>query len=239
MGRRNIEKVGLWLRQFRFKRPALWRFFLPLQPVSTEFGADRGLPLDRYYIERFLCKYRADITGDVLEVEESKYTHQFGTQVRSCNILHVSDQVTPETIVADLSQPEWLPQNRFDCFICTQTFHYIYDIDKGVEGAHRLLKPGGVLLATIPTVSQKSVSDDKPWEEHWRMTSQAAERAFGRVFGSEHIQVEAYGNVLVAVCFLLGLAAQELSQSKRDAYDPHYQCLITVRAQKAQKTLQP
>jgi len=223
------RRLGRLLRPTR----ALCRFFLPLQPVSREFGADRGQPLDRYYIEQFLSTYQADITGDILEVEESLYSRKFGQQVSSLTTLHITEKVTPETIVADLSQPALLPQNRFDCFICTQTFHYIYDIDQGVEGAYRLLKPGGVLLATMPTVSQKSVADDKPWKEYWRLTSDAAERAFGHVFGAENVTVEAYGNVLVAVAFLLGLAAQDLPQKKRDVYDPHYQCLVAVRAQKA------
>jgi SAM-dependent methyltransferase len=233
MSRHISKQAGGWLRRLWRPNRALCRFFLPLQPVSREFGADRGQPLDRYYIEHFLSTYQADITGDVLEVEESIYSRKFGQQVRSFNTLHITEKVTPETIVADLSQPELLPQNRFDCFICTQTFHYIYDIDRGVEGTYRLLKPGGVLLATMPTVSQKSVSDDKPWKEYWRLTSDAAERAFGHIFGPEHVTVEAYGNVLVAVAFLLGFAAQDLPRRKRDVYDPHYQCLVAVRAQKA------
>jgi SAM-dependent methyltransferase len=233
MNQSVIQQAGRRLGRFLRPTRALCRFFLPLQPVSREFGADRGQPLDRYYIEQFLSTYQADITGDVLEVEESLYSRKFGQQVRSFNTLHLTEKVTPETIVADLSQPALLPQNRFDCFICTQTFHYIYDIDQGVEGTYRLLKPGGVLLATMPTVSQKSVSDDKPWKEYWRLTSDAAERAFGHVFGAANVTVEAYGNVLVAVAFLLGLAAQDLPQKKRDVYDPHYQCLVAVRAQKA------
>ena len=63
------SRLGRLLRPTR----ALCRFFLPLQPVSREFGADRGQPLDRYYIEQFLSTYQADIRGDVLEVEESLY----------------------------------------------------------------------------------------------------------------------------------------------------------------------
>ena len=233
MSQSVIPQAGWWLRWLLQQNRALCRFFLPLQPVSRDFGAERGQPLDRYYIEQFLSTYQADIRGDVLEVEESLYSRKFGQHVRSFNTLHVTEKVTPETIVADLSQPALLPQNRFDCFICTQTFHYIYDIDKGVEGTYQLLKPGGVLLATMPTVSQKSVSDDKPWKEYWRLTSDAAERAFGQVFGADNVTVEAYGNVLVAVAFLLGLAAQDIPRKKRDVYDPHYQCLVAVRAQKA------
>jgi SAM-dependent methyltransferase len=232
MDRGVIKRAGSWLRRSWLHHPALIRLVLPLQPVSREFGADRGQPLDRYYIETFLSTYAADITGDVLEIETATYTRQFGQQVKSFHTLHVAEKITPDTIVADLSQPEGLPQDRFDCFICTQTFQYIYDFEKGVVGAHRLLKPGGVVLATMPTVSQKSVADDRPWKEYWRVTSDAAERAFGAVFGPENVQVNAYGNALVAAAFLLGLAVPDLPKRKRDVYDPHYQCLVAVRATK-------
>jgi SAM-dependent methyltransferase len=227
-----FKHTGSWLRRTLRHHPALIRLLLPTEPISRDFGADRGQPLDRYYIETFLSMHAADITGDVLEIETSTYTRQFGVHVNRVTTLHVAEQITPDTIVADLSQPDGLPQDRFDCFICTQTFQYIYDLEKGVAGAHRLLKPGGILLATMPTVSQKSVSDDKPWKEYWRLTSDAAARAFGSVFGPENVQVTAYGNVLVATAFLLGLAVQDLPKRKRDAYDPDYQCLVAVRAQK-------
>ena len=38
-------------------------------PFSTAFGSDRGTPIDRYYLERFLDSHRALITGRVLEVQ--------------------------------------------------------------------------------------------------------------------------------------------------------------------------
>src|SRR5215211_4187641 len=47
------------------------------QPVSWAWGYDRGLPIDRWYIERFLEQNRADITGRVLEVKDTMYTDRF------------------------------------------------------------------------------------------------------------------------------------------------------------------
>ena len=38
-----------------------------IHPVSTQFGWDRGLPVDRYYIEDFLARHSSDIRGRVLE----------------------------------------------------------------------------------------------------------------------------------------------------------------------------
>jgi hypothetical protein len=47
-------------------------------PVSRWFGFDRGLPVDRRYIEGFLRRYSSDIRARVLEVGDSAYTLRFG-----------------------------------------------------------------------------------------------------------------------------------------------------------------
>ena len=52
--------------------------FRRLIPISKEWGFDRGLPIDRYYIERFLQRHAADIRGRVLEVGDNAYTRRFG-----------------------------------------------------------------------------------------------------------------------------------------------------------------
>ena len=49
-----------------------------LTPISRYFGFDRGLPVDRYYIERFLARNASEIAGRVLEVGDDGYTRRFG-----------------------------------------------------------------------------------------------------------------------------------------------------------------
>ena len=44
---------------------------LPPAPVTRTFGFDRGKPIDRWYIERFLAEHAADVRGRVLKVAES------------------------------------------------------------------------------------------------------------------------------------------------------------------------
>ncbi|HEY8583155.1 MAG TPA: hypothetical protein VIL49_09400, partial [Capillimicrobium sp.] len=52
-------------RVVRHRRFAgLWR----RTPLSEAGGYDRGRPVDRVYIERFLDAHRADVRGTVLEV---------------------------------------------------------------------------------------------------------------------------------------------------------------------------
>src|SRR3954466_14293166 len=47
-------------------------------PLSTEFGFDRGTPIDRYYIEAFLAANAGDVRGRVLEIGDDSYSRQFG-----------------------------------------------------------------------------------------------------------------------------------------------------------------
>ena len=58
----------------RFVRPAFLGTLRRTRPLSNDFGYDRGTPVDRYYIERFLAQHRSDVRGRVLEVKEPIYT---------------------------------------------------------------------------------------------------------------------------------------------------------------------
>jgi hypothetical protein len=40
-----------------------------VHPYSHGFGYDRGQPLDRSYIERFLGRHAVDVRGEVMEVK--------------------------------------------------------------------------------------------------------------------------------------------------------------------------
>ncbi len=71
------------------------------------------------------------------------------------------------------------------------------------------------------------------WGDYWRFTSAAVQELFCDVFGSNNLQVEAYGNLLVSVAFLYGMAAQELTPEELDFKDRDYETFITLRAVKA------
>jgi glycosyltransferase involved in cell wall biosynthesis len=202
-------------------------------PISRIFGFDRGLPVDRYYIEGFLAGKAADIRGRVLEVADDTYTRRFGdVRVTKADVLHVSQDNPLATIVADLSRADHIPSEIFDCIILTQTLNVIYDLRAAVSTLRRILKPGGVLLATFPGISQTCRYD---WGGScWALTSLSAGRLFEEVFSPEDISIETYGNVLVATAFLHGLVTQELRKEELDYRDPDYEVIIAVRAVKGQ-----
>lgn len=199
-------------------------------PLSRDWGFDRGVPVDRYYIERFLHEHRHDIRGRVLEIKESLYTDRFGTAVDRRDVMDIDPGNRTATIRADLAAAGDVPAGLFDCFILTQTLQLVYDVRAAIGHAHRLLRPGGVLLATLPAVSR--VARGPAFVDHWRFTPAACERLFGEVFGAGHVAVTSYGNVLSCVAFLTGLAYDELSPEELDARDADFPLLVSVRAVK-------
>src|SRR3954469_4773203 len=107
-------------RLHRLLRPAWLGTLRRLTPLSQQWGADRGTPMDRYYVQRFLDAHRGDIRGRVLEVKDAEYTRRYGNQVASSDVLAVDPANAQATIVADLSTADAIPANSYDCFILTQ-----------------------------------------------------------------------------------------------------------------------
>jgi SAM-dependent methyltransferase len=206
-------------------------------PIGAVFGLQRGhsldLCIDRFYIEHFLRRYAADIRGVVLEVGDNTYTQRFGgTRVLRSEVLHAAPGNAEATIVADLTRADHLAANMFDCVILTQTLQYIYDVRAALRTLYRILRPGGVLLATCPGLSQMSRLDAEQWGEYWRFTTFSMRRLCAEEFPPQRILVQGYGNVLVAIAFLHGLLMTELRPDELEYHDPDYEVLITVRAQK-------
>lgn len=207
-------------------------------PISRKWGFERGLPIDRYYIERFLSIHALDIRGRVLEIRDDEYTRAFGgDRVTRSDVLHVVEGNPKATIVADLTCAEHIPSDTFDCIILTQTLQFIYDVRAVLKTLFRILKPGGVLLATFPGISQISRNEVDCRGDYWRFTALSSQRLFEEVFTSKQLTVETFGNVLASIAFLHGLAIQELRQEELDHLDPDYEVLITVRAVKSEVTL--
>jgi glycosyltransferase involved in cell wall biosynthesis len=203
-------------------------------PVSRRFGWDRGgLPVDRYYIERYLQQNSGDITGHVLEVRDDTYTQRFGsTGITRVDVLHPTADNEKATIVADLTSADHIPADTFDCIILTQVLPFILDVPAAVRTLHRILRPGGVVLASVPGISQIVRYDMDRWGDYWRFTSLSARRLFECGFPQGDVRVEAHGNVLAATAFLQGLSSRDLRPDELDYSDPDYEVLITVRAVK-------
>jgi hypothetical protein len=211
---------------------AEWHKLRSLQPYSRVFGFDRGMPIDRYYIEKFLSENRNYIKGTVLEVAESTYSKKFDNGVTKFEVLHNDPTFKEATITGDLSSPATLPENIADCFICTQTFNFIFDVQTAVKGTYKLLKPGGVLLATVAGLCPISRYDMDRWGDYWRFTDLSVRKAFSNIFDEKNIEVTVHGNVLSSTAIIQGISADELTKDELDFSDKDYQIVISIIARK-------
>lgn len=235
----RIEKILYLLKAFfiRSVRTKLMYLFRTT-PLSRDYGFDRGTPVDRYYIEKFLYNNRQYFKGRILEVAQDWYSSHYAglnkttEQKPIVETLHYDGTEYEANIIGDLTKPETLPLNRYDCFVCTQTFHVLYDIPKALEGSYQVLKDGGVLLATVPGISQICRCDMDRWGDYWRFTNKSLELLFKETKFSE-VEIVPLGNVMAACAFLQGIALEELPKKELlDVIDEDYQLILGIRAVK-------
>jgi SAM-dependent methyltransferase len=204
-----------------------------LTPISATWGFDRGTPVDRFYIDRFMQAHQNDVRGRVLEIANPEMTRRYGgDRVTQSDVLHPVPAPAPVTLVGDLATGEGLPSSAFDCAIVTQTLLLVYDVHAVVRTLHRILAPRGVALVTVPGITKISREDMDQWGQYWAFTTASVRRLFDESFVPERVQVNVYGNVLAATAFLHGIAAEELTEDELLHRDRDFETLIAVRAQK-------
>jgi len=219
----------------------LWQLaLLQLQganSVSMQFGYDRGQPLDRYYIERFLGERSAVIRGRVLEIKNSHYTRQFGgDRVTHSDVLHPDPDWPEATMHGNLTDPCAFEPNLFDCVILTQTLHLIYDMRAVLRTVVKILKPGGTLLATAPCISKIYDLNEpdhlKLDQDSWRLTCWSFGKLLGEFFPANQVEVNAAGNLAVNAAFLYGLAVEDLPPAILQQNDPENEMILFAIAVK-------
>jgi SAM-dependent methyltransferase len=229
--RRRLRRLAQWPPVGGVRLGSLKR----TRPISRNYGWERGTPVDRFYIERFLSAHADAVRGRVLEIGDDEYTRRFGGDaVTAGDVLHASPGNPQATIVADLADAPEIADGSFDCVICTQTLLLIYDVKAAVATLQRILAPGGVALVTVPGVSRICREEADEWGDFWRFTSDSARRLFTDAFGPAPggVEVTAYGNVLAATAMLHGLAAEEVGADKLDDRDRDFEVLIGVSARR-------
>jgi SAM-dependent methyltransferase len=224
---RNVKKSVI-----RRLRPPTMVQSRSTRPSSDNWGFDRGCPIDRHYIDRFYASHTGDMGGAMLEIQSLVYTGRHGQRATSRDVLDIDPGNENATVVADLSAADSVDSDRFDCFILSQTLHLIFEIRAAIFHAHRILKPGGVLLATAPALSR--VDSGLFTSDYWRLTPASCERLFAERFGADNVTVSSFGNALSCSAFINGMAAEEFSASELDPVDSYFPMIMTIRARKAQ-----
>jgi SAM-dependent methyltransferase len=211
-------------------------------PVSAAYGFDRGTPVDRYYINGFLMRFagfhgyaQGCIGGRVLEIGGREYADRFAAPGSRIEVLHENAANAEATIVGDLMDPGALEPDAYDCILCTQTLPVLWDVPAALRTMHAGLKPGGVLLVTVPGITKALLPDRDHWGDWWRFTAGSMRRLCAEAFPGGSVAVETYGNLLSATMFLHGYAAEELTAADLDLRDPDFEVTIAVRAVKSDR----
>lgn len=215
-----------------------------LTPLTRDAGFSRGEPIDRFFIDAFLKAQSGadgyitgDIRGRVLEIGESVYTRKYGgAAVTRSDVLDPSPDHPEATVIADLRDAPHIPDGSFDSIICTQVLMMIYDLHSVMATLHRILAPGGVLLVTVPGISQLCRPDMNLWGDHWRFTTLGVRRLAEEHFPADGVTVHGYGNVLTAAAMLYGLGQRDLRRQELETHDPDYEVIVALRAIKAAAT---
>lgn len=203
-----------------------------LQPFCADFGYSRGGPIDRYYIENFLQKEAAVIRGRTMEIGDNYYTKLYGSNaVTQSDIFHVDASNPKATIIGDISNAPQIADNTFDCLILTQTLQFVYHFKDALRTCHRILKPGGTLLLTVPGITPIDAGE---WKElwYWSFTDKVMKKLMEETFNQSSVTIETYGNVLVASAFLYGMGLTEIDKQKLDFNDKQFQVIVTIKATK-------
>lgn len=202
-----------------------------MAPVGRSMGIDRGLPICRWYIERFLDAHQSLVRGRVLEVADGEYTRRFGgARVSHGDVLHVEAGNAAATITGDLATGRGIPQDCYDAVILTQVLQCIFDVPSAARQVHAALKSGGTALITAPAIAPVSRYDAERWGEYWHFTVQSMQRLLDPVFGAGNVTVEAHGNHVAAHAYLAGMASEELRDDELLPYDADYPVVITALA---------
>jgi SAM-dependent methyltransferase len=203
---------------------AIWGTLRRLEPFSALYGWDRGTPVDRHYIERFLAEQRESIRGDVLEIRDSTYTDRYALGHVNCHVLDIDPANRQATVIADLCEPGTLSAEAFDTVILTQTLHLLPEDGVAMSNLWQALRPGGAMLLTAPCVSR--VDNESPESDCWRFTPTGFGRRLQAACPGAQISVYGYGNVLIAVGFLMGLASEEFDVHELEHRDARFPLLV-------------
>ena len=201
------------------------------EPVSANFGVDRGTPIDRVFIETFFASRARWVHGRVLEVGDDRYARRFGPPDIVAEILDVDPDNGSATLVADLAVPGALAERRYDCAVVTQVLQYVADPSVAVHSLYDCLVPGGALLVTAPGITRLDPGAGRRLDR-WRFTSQGLTDLLRCAFSADAVETMGFGDLPTAIAFLRGSAAEEIGLTVGDTRSsdfPVVVCALAVR----------
>ena len=195
------------------------------QVLGRDVGSVNRESVSDYYIEAFLRREARVVKGRVLKIGRDRYNSVLAGRDITATSLGFTDDAELIHRLADVED------NTYDTLLLIQVLQLVYDLHAVVRHVHRILAPGGILLATVPGTCYAAggVNEIKPY---WGFTNLSLQKLIESVFPERGINIETFGNVLVAMVHLHRLGFGELTQKDLNHRDKHYPLLLTLKAHK-------
>lgn len=201
---------------------------LPRRPLCQLFGMQRGTPLDRYYLTRFVEDVRPAVTpaGHVLDVggETANRIEYRLHGVRRYDALDVAGG-PGVTVVGDAADPGTVAAGSVDTVLLFNMLEHTPQPRVVVDNVHAWLRPGGTCLAMVPAAQRLH---DFP-RDYGRPSPATLAGLFD---GFAEVESRSYGNLATAIGSLAGLAAEEFDRETLDEQLPDYPVAVCLRARK-------
>lgn len=186
------------------------------RPVSADFGADRGTPIDRYYLSQFIRQIQDKVRGRVLEVggvQSNRLSYRFA-RIESFTTLDLEPKVGVD-VVGDLNDPCLFEPRRFDTIINFNVLEHVRTPWRSVENMAHWLDEGGHIATMVPSVQRVHLMPN----DYWRMLPAALD-AVHSCFRERELFV--YGNALASVGALMGLAVEDFAPRDLDVLEADF-----------------
>jgi SAM-dependent methyltransferase len=196
------------------------------RPVNLDHGVYQGVPIARFYVDRFLERLAPSVSGDVLEFGHPTYAARLSCRY---DILDIDGANRQATIVGDICDPRLAERvaARFDFVIATAVLQLVDDPRAAARNLHALLRPGGVLIA-----AEKCVSKIDSWfgpVDRWRFTPNGLRHLLAPF---SRVEVESFGNIYAICAYLQGIPASQVEADKLAHSDPEHPLVAAAYAEK-------
>ncbi len=230
-GRTRRERIPRRIRLLLARFTVRWLRLLDQRdvlPLWGVWGYERGTPIDRYYIGNFIRAHAGAVHGRVLEFGWPDYQGYFdASRIERYDVLDLKahDDVT---LVGDIQCIPQIADATFDCIVCTQVLLLIPDLFAAMREMHRILKPGGILLLTLPHVALTMPRKEFP-NDYWRFTEDSV-RLLLAAFSEVRITV--HGNSYAAFYFANRIVVEDLTPADLDWTDTRFPLHVNAYARK-------
>lgn len=230
--------AATYLRAQKLLTRPRWGNLLRPEPFSSQYGFERGTPIDRRYLSDFVRTNAHYVHGRVLEIESSmwsRYAHDCKLDChdldQAVTVVDVDPLNTQATLIADLCSRDPFGGLIFDCELVFQTLQYLKDPAVALGHLWRALAPGGTLLVSAPVISRL---DDMLGEDGdlWHFTPAGLRHLLSTALPGSQVKCEGFGSLATASGFLYGMSAGEIPSAywRNDRRFPVIACAVAKKA---------